>query len=250
LQNNSVNLAVVDMSLRDSEDKTNIIPLLAEAEYNYINYAIVNNETSKSQTDNKNLNCLSKQVLNTLLSQNIFLTSNKEYRNSTIDKNNTVFFQAVRPKGKNLKISLLLNTFPEQNFLKMFVSYDYPFPDYKTSLFIHEGDNYLPLKTIVVGKEEENPELFDADRTVYIKLIGSNSDFGVKIEECDPSLCPVGTNYQENNYPFPKWIIFLLIIFGTIIILGTIWYFVKNYRKKDLNDDIEHGFSKYTTIQK
>lgn len=247
LHENSINLAVVDMSLIPREE--NEIPLMAEGPYNYIAYNFQNSETDKNQTDNKNLKCLSKQVLNLFASQNIFLSNNKEYKNSSMDHNNTVYFQAVRPANKNLKISLNLNTFPEQNFLKMFVSYDDPFPDYSSALYVHQGDNYLPLKTVTVGTEPENPELFKQDRIVYITLVGSNSDFGVKIEECDPEVCLVGTNYNENNYPFPKWILALLIIVGSLVLLVGIWYVCKNYRKKDYQEDLEQGFSKYNSIK-
>lgn len=247
LQENSINLAVVDMSLIPPARSE--IPFMAEGPYNYISYPFVNDETERNQTDNKNLKCLSKQVLNLFASQNIFLTNNKEYRNSTMDHNNTVYFQAVRPANKNLRISLNLNTFPEQNFLKMFVSYDDPFPDYSTALYVHEGDNYLATKTVTIGADPENPELFSKDRTVYITLVGSNSDFGVKIEECDPAVCAVGTNSNENDYPFPKWIIVLLIIIGSLVLLFGIWYVCKNYRKKDYQEDLEQGFSKYNTIK-
>jgi len=247
LQENSINLAVIDMSLIAAAE--NDIPYMAEGPYNYINYNFSNAETDKNQTDNINLRCLNKQVLNLFSSQNIFLTNNKEYRNSSMDHNNTVYFQAIRPANKNLRISINLNTFPEQNFLKMFVAYDDPFPEYSSALYVHEGDNYLPVKTVTVGADPENPELFKKDRTVYITLVGSNSNFGVKIEECDPKICPVGTNYNENNYPFPKWILVLLIIIGSLVLLVGIWYVCKNYRKKDSQGDLEQGFSKYNSIK-
>jgi len=247
LQNNSINLAVVDMSLIKED---NVIPYIAEGPYNYIKYDLDNSETQRNQTDNKNLKCLSQQVLNLFSTQNIFLEKNHDYKNSSIDHNNTVFFQAVKPADKNLKISLLLNTFPEQNYLKMFVSYDYPFPDYHTSLYIHPGDNYLPLKTVVVGNDSDRPELNKLDRIVYITLIGSNDDFGLKVEECDPDKCSVGTNYNDNDYPFPKWIIVLLILLGSLFVLFGIWYVGKNYRKNAPRDDLEHGYSNYMNINK
>lgn len=244
LKDYSINLAIVDLSLQENSNLFN----LAEGSYNYINFNFTRNEDIPEKY-NKTLHCLDKQVANIFAYQNIHLQIGSNYRNSTIDHNNTVFFQAVRPSNKNLKISLNLNTFPEENHLAMFTSFDYPFPDYYTSNHVHEGTNYSPLKYIIIGKEDENIKNFELEQKVYFALVGANSDFGLKIEECDPKDCPVGSNIDENHYPFPKWIIVILIIIASLLSLYFIWYLVRCYRKKDSEDDIEQGFSQYKNIK-
>ena len=85
---------------------------------------------------------------------------------------------------------------------------------------------------------------------VYFTLQGSNTDFGIKIEECDPSECTVGTNIDENNYPFPKWILAILIILLILVVLYGVWYLMRCYRKKETIEDVESGLiSKYKNIQ-
>jgi hypothetical protein len=241
LLNNQINLAVLDMSLGAAME----LPLIAEGPYNYLSY-----DVAKYQNSTVNQKCLGKQVANIFANQNINLLKNSTYRNSSIVHNNTIHFQTVRSKGKNLKISLNLNTFPEENWMQLFVSYEYPNPDWFTSSMKHEGTNYLPLKTLVFGNDENHQNALDKDQIVYFTLQGSNSDFGIKIEDCDPAECKVGTNINDNDYPFPQWLLAILIILTVMVALFGIWYLLRCYRKKESIEDVEAGInSKYRNIE-
>ena len=130
--------------------------------------------------------------------------------------------------------------------MKIFVSYDYPYPDYSTNAIMHEGSNYLPLKTLVIGKDSNNPSAFEKDQTVYFTLQGSNSNFGIKIEDCDPTECQIGTNINENDFPFPQWLLAILIILAIFVFLFIAWYLMRCYRKIETIEDVESGLtSKY-----
>jgi hypothetical protein len=242
LKKSQINLAVLDMSLKGGAI---ILPDLAEGPYNYLYY-----DVKKWQDSDINRKCLGKQVINIFASQNIYFEKNLAYKNTSILHNNTIFFQTTRSSGQNLRISLYLNSFPQENLLKLFVSYDYPYPDWSTNNLMHAGYNYLPLKTLVIGKDVNNPIAFKNDQTVYFTLQGANSNFGIKIEDCDPNECQVGTNIDENNFPFPQWALAILIILAIIVFLFVTWYLMRCFRKKDTIDDVEAGLtSKYQNIK-
>ena len=236
LAEQSINFVVIDMS---KEKSANLLSL-ADGSYNYIYYDF--NKILKRDY-------IVKQVVNLFASQDINLGKKFEYKNSSMDHNNTVHFQAVKEANKNLKMSLFLNTFPEQNILKMFVAYNYPYPEYETSKYIHEGTNNLPLKTVVIGEDENDTKAFSEKRTVYITLIGANSDFGLKIEDCDPKDCPLGTNLEENKFQLSQWVLAVLILLICLLALYFVWYLMRCYRKRQSEDDIDKVFAtKYSNI--
>ena len=94
------------------------------------------------------------------------------------------------------------------------------------------------------------PNTFESEQTVYFTLQGSNTNFGIKIEDCDPKECQVGTNINVNDYPFPQWLLAILIILCILVVLFGIWYLMRCYRKKDTIDDVEAGLTtKYQNIK-
>ena len=103
---------------------------------------------------------------------------------------------------------------------------------------------------MVIGKDSNNPSAFEDDQIVYFALQGSNSDFGIKIEDCDPIECQVGTNINTNDYPFSRTLLAFLIIISIMVLLFGAWYLMRCYRKKEGVDDVESGInSKYQNIK-
>lgn len=250
LEKYNINLAVLDMSYNDPYD---MLSMLAEGPYNYLKYNV-----RKYQNSTVNQKCLGKQVANIFASQNIHmhksLFKNSTFMNTTIPHNNTIHFQTTRKANHNLKISINLNTFPEENWMKMFVSYNYPYPGWNSNDLMHAGTNYLALKTLVIGPDADREEAYKEDQTVYLTLQGSNTNFGIKVEDCDPQdtvNCSVGTNIDVNDYPFPQWLLAILIIMSIVIVLFVIWYLMKCFRKKENSiEDVEAGINtKYQNIK-
>lgn len=192
-----------------------------------------------------NLSCYEKSIVSTHKFSLMPLKPGK-FPNVKIYFNNTNFYKVELKPEKNLMLKAILKdgSSEQPNVLNMFVSYLDPFPDQRTAEYRHFGRNtnnstkliniagntsywYLNKTSMEERKALEN--------FAYIG-ISSNStsesfSFDLELSECDPLLCPSGTNdivYTPYNL---TWLLVILIILITLFIILFVLYLIRCYRK-------------------
>jgi hypothetical protein len=188
------------------------------------------------------------------------------YSDVQVNYNTTHYYKANLNPAKNMMLKAKLkdeNYNMPANILNIFVSYLDPFPDRRTSDYIHLGTNTNNLTKLITiqgntsslitrNHPEERKSLANE---VYIGIWSNSTSrkfsFELELSECDPKSCPAGTNdieYVPTNF---TWILVVLIILCVLFVIFFVFYLIRCYRKPvdtvDINARRTSNYHKLTT---